>query len=77
MTAELLEGAFAYTACRSHYTVIKIPSYCLGLERVIPKTATNPGERFLNLAFDARTVSRATMATSQSKRRSTLTRELD
>ena len=73
MTAELLEGTFSYTACRSHYTVIWFMSYCLGIEESIPKTATNPGEMSLNLAFDASTVSRATMATGQSKTCSTMT----
>ena len=54
MAAELLEGALAYPIGCSHYSYVIIQFLILRMapEEIVPKTATNPGARFLNLAFE-------------------------
>ena len=76
MAAELLEGAFTDTARGTNYAFSQSTALRT-MRRAIPKTATNPGVSSFSLAFDARTVSRATMITSRSNNLYTLSSEMD
>ena len=67
MTAELFHSAFSNSAGSTDYADFQSMMH-RRWQTIVPKTATNPEGRFLNLGLDARTISRVTMAISQRDR---------